>query len=498
MDEFELKISLGQDMFDEGMRIVDAGGVSPCVEIAEGIFTFEVVDGSGLRNIVLKRVYPSKNKGDMYDCDCGSPHCVHHAAVFIFEHFTSETVETDQSTIDRIVGRIQSLVKDIVSDPDYDMEENHWKVREIKRFYLEPHNGEVEMEHVSDVLADIFDSVTDPLVTLELLDMMCVELRSMEYDNGGADDALRDYEDEIGIAASYADETVVARFMSSCDELSGPWIKRYLGRKYHSLERVAYDINLRKGDNGPYMRLKMLENRDYDELIECRGGNPDDIIAVVEHLARYGDRVRAGEYALRLLDVKDPSPKVVDTIYSVGLVREAATLYLQLFGRSERLIHLERAFESDEVERGPYLDKVLGYCKGITEYDPQVLMFLVKYGRMDDAVKVLESVGYRPRMLQDNIDFGGARALYHELRDKGYMDDAAKVLRYIIDSVLSANDNKNYEMIVMIIREMEADRGFENITLPHSKYMEGLRMTASKKRKFWAIYNGTYVKRSYC
>ncbi|MBO4568926.1 MAG: hypothetical protein J5674_02990 [Candidatus Methanomethylophilaceae archaeon] len=501
MDEFELRKKLGKRLFAEGREIVDGHRVEGPMRYDDSLCQYDVRELDGTCSKVIVRTYEG-DRDDLYDCDCSARLCRHVSAVMI-SRITGDDDDVDESAISELEGRIDSLYEDITSDPDYDEEENYWEDWEIRKYGLEQHNDVVEHDHVEEILEDIFCTVKDPVVTIDLLDRLFRSIKGMEIDNGGTDDAIGEFRKEIEAAASYADETTVSRIVSS-NPYGEPWIFEYIGKDLGKIKEAAYRINVSNGDCNGTVRRMMLERGDYDELIACRGENVEDIVDVAKRLVSAGDIERAKLYAGKLVG-KDPehhSEDVADLLFRTGFVDEASDIYLRLYERRKTtwrlcggLEFLDRAFMSERVQREKYLDEIVSMeCNG-KDFDLGAMSFLIKYGREKDAEKTIRQTGYRYRIFFRDPDFQGIRILCQGLKNHDLYETSASLARSVIEQVLKANDNKNYSNIVPLIRMMDEDDGFESISVPHSKYMEDLRVWAAKKSKFWGIYNGTYVEK---
>lgn len=496
-----MKKYLTPSLFEEGKTILDSKRLDGPFDFRDGIRAYTVTD-EGSVHTVLVRTYPN-GRDPLYDCDCSGTRCRHISAVVIHEEFDNLPEEcyrpTDDSVIEDLESRIDSLEHDIRSDAGYDEDENHWEDWEIYKYDLEPSNDEVEREYVEGILQDIFDDVYEAANALALLDRLFRSIRSFEYDAGGADEAVSDFEEQILATVSYADaETVASIIRDNGSSWRKPWIMEYLGDRGSELEEEAYRMNLGKGDDSPVMRRMMLDHGDYDELVACRDGNVDDIMEVVRRLSEQGQTERARGYATMLTGKAEGRNRheVACTIHSVGLVDDAAPIYLELYRESGSLDYLERAFDSDTVERGPYLDAEVEARMGLDAYSPSAMDFLARFGRVDDVERILQAAGYRSERWYGEYDFSGSMSLFTTLTGVGRYHSAAMVARHVIDGVLAVNDNKNYGRIVNFIRVMDADKGFEEAVPPHSEYMANLSATTYRKTKFWGIYKGTYVDKS--
>lgn len=501
MDEYDLKKLLTLPLFEAGRSLIESDCLDGPFNFRNGIKAYEVTD-NGSVHTVLVRTY-SNGRDPFYDCDCSKTLCNHIAAVTIREEFDDLPEEyymnTDDSVIQDLESRIDSLEHDIRSDPGYDEDENYWDDWEIRKYNLEPANDEVEREYVEGILKDIFDNVYEPPNALTLLDRLFHSIRSMEFDAGGTDDAILDYEGQIVATVSYADaETVASIMTSNGSSWCEPWIVKYLGDRKTELEAEAYRMNLEKGDSSPTMRSMMLENGDYDKLVACRDGNASDIISVVNKLLGQGSRERARDYAIMLRGktVDNNCREVADALYSVGLVDDAAPMFLKLYRESGSLDYLERAFDSEMVKRDSHIDDVVSANEGLKTYRSGQMTFLIRHGRVDEVERILRNVDYTSERWMGSPDFSGNMTLFEALIGKGRYHSAAMVARHIIDGVLAVNDNKNYGRIIEFIRVMDGDKGFENAVPPHSEYMAHLSATTNKKTKFWGMYNGTYVEKS--
>ena len=167
-----------------------------------------------------------------------------------------------------------------------------------------------------------------------------------------------------------------------------------------------------------------------------------------------------------------------------------------MYGASGSLSDLERAFELESIDREPYIDKVITDYDERWGYDTWTVKFLVKFGRIDEAERIIRNVNYRSKVDWKGYEFSNITILSNMLSNKGRYDTAAKVCRNVIDSVLGANDSKNYERTADLLRMMGRDENYERATVPHSQYLKELRENTPRKTKFWGIYDGTYVKKS--
>lgn len=79
------------------------------------------------------------------------------------------------------------------------------------------------------------------------------------------------------------------------------------------------------------------------------------------------------------------------------------------------------------------------------------------------------------------------------LLDAGFVNESATVGRGLVERRLRSKDNKNYGDAVAMLVYMNSEEKFGKADIPQGRYMVWLQSEFPRHRKFWGMYDGTYV-----
>ena len=238
MNDSDMRRTFGLRTFEEGRKIAEKGRVSSPNEAHPSILVYEVRCSEALYT-VLVRDY--KDGRSLYDCDCGSDACRHMAAVLLSGDDSVEE-ECDEYLIDEISSMIDTVVDDILGDPDYDEEANYCDDWEIDKCGLENNNGDVEYEHVDDILTRILCEISDPDRALMLVDELIGQLSLLEIDNGGIEDAFFEHESDMASLFERISPDALAKVMKNTSYLAGDIYRLHIDRMPQKRLEEAYPL----------------------------------------------------------------------------------------------------------------------------------------------------------------------------------------------------------------------------------------------------------------
>ena len=496
MSDSDLRRIFGLQVFVEGKLIVEEGLVSPPEEVHPSIHIQSVHCRDGSSHTVLIRDYADGNT--LYDCDCGSDKCCHIVAILLSEDDESVADGSEEDLIERIDSMIDSVTYDIVSDPDYDDDANYYEDWEINKYGLENYNDDIEYEHVNGILTKILCDIGDPDQSMMLMDKLMRCLSSLEFDNGGADRAFSEHKSDIASLFERISLETLAKIMGNttfnAKLVYGPHIDN-ISQKRLDEAYALLDEESRLCDRALEMQF---EKGDYDAYIRCSFRKLDAIIRVVEHLDSINDDSVSG-YAGMLAgcDAGSREKTVADILSVHGYRSEAAKLYLKMFWSSHKYEYLQsyRA-NADDGESSKIVDDLASMTFSKDHYDVQALSTLVLDGRGADVERYICRVGFVPRRSYRDYDCSGILGLCRLLYSKGFIESAAVLGRGLILLRLDVKDANSYQDAVDMLKYMDGESGFEGAAVPHSVFRTSLKTEYPKVRKFWGLYDGTWVDKT--
>ena len=493
MGDSELRKMFGLKIYEEERRLVKEGRVSPPEEAHPSIAIRSVLCDGGSSHEVLIRDYG--NGKMLFDCDCGTDACSHIAAVLLSDSVPDDAEDCDGHTAEKISALIDRVAEDIVGDPDYDDEANYYDDWEIDKYDLENYNGDVEYEHVKDILNVILFDMDDPDASILLIDDLIRSLSRLEFDNGGADKAFSEHRSDISSAFERISPKTLARIMGNTTFDARMVFEPLM----EALPRERLDEAYAYLGNDSRLCDKALdmqfERCDYDAYIRCSPDRFDAIVRTVVQLDRLGDD-SASRYAGMLIGCgkRGYERKAADILSSHGYRNEAAELYLEIFDSSHRYEDLRSYRDnSGDADISPILDRLVSETLSRNEYDVPAMRTLVLNGRGTDVDDYILKRMFSPRMMYGRYDCSEIPALCSLLLSRGFVDSAAKMGRGMIKLRLDLKDPDNYQDAVEMLMYMDREKEFENAKESHSSFKSRLRTDYPKMRKFWGLYEGTWV-----
>lgn len=495
MDSYEIKTLVGVENYDKGKALFDKGCVGPLTDLGHHLSFAEIMDNKDCF-IVTVRSYPDGLK-PMFECDCRSSKCRHVAALLLSMETDTKKID-DLDVIAEIEKDIDNLYNDIVSDSDYDEEANMYEDWEIRKYNLVNDNDSVEYDHTYDICERIVLNVSDPVTALKLFDRLHRSFDGFEYDNGGFEDAVKEFDDNLKVLFTYADPKLVAQILSSGSNYSGSWGEKYM--KYvpkNIVEQSDKYVGEQKTLNRTGLEI-VLKNREYGTYIEKSNDKVRAYMTVIDEMRRNNDE-RTPDYAKILYGMGDReycSVQIADTISVVGLKREAANLYSISFVKSpktEILDKLKSISEKEFVE--DTLDKAVAEHLCGKFYRMSTSICLAECGRCDKVEKFIREVDFAVEEFSYRYgpEYRGAQTLCIILLNNGYVETSARIAHDVIEYRLNRKDNKQYDDGVMLLKFLDSRKEFENIEPKHSEYLANLKQEYGTMRKFWGMYNGTWV-----
>ena len=240
--------------------------------------------------------------------------------------------------------------------------------------------------------------------------------------------------------------------------------------------------------------------RDYDAYIRSSSNKIDAIMQVIRQLdSIQGDSESASSYAGMLVGCDDDYRKgtVADVLSKHGYRSEAAKLYLDMFRKSHKYEHLQSYRDNaDDADSSSILDDLASETFSKDQYDVEALRTIVLDGRGADAERYICKVGFAPRRIYGIHDLTGISGLCRLLCSRGFIESAAVLGRGLIRMRLNIKDPDCYQDAVDMLRYMDGESGFENAVEPHSAFKRSLKEQYPKMRKFWGMYEGTWVDKS--
>ena len=243
--EYGLRMTLGMDLFREGLGICERGDISGPRTLDGDIRLFEVRDG-GIVHRVIERTRMDGTRS--FDCDCGDGTCGHIAASMILpdlpfgEAQGADTID-DGDAMSRILGMIEGIDDEISSDSDFD--EQAWAYGD-ESWYEERYGSEgIDMnDQISyDVVSDIYHEIVTELLSSDSVVRMLNALANHDgdYTGDGPTEVLADHRKEVDVHLSCASPEAVADCIQDSPGY-GSWILDVSDRLGDGVLRVAVGI----------------------------------------------------------------------------------------------------------------------------------------------------------------------------------------------------------------------------------------------------------------
>ena len=497
MNEFDIRKSIGTNVYDQGKILVNSCSVKKVSEPARGV---EIFESEG--HIVIYRNYGGR-KEPLYDCDCPDRSCAHIASVMILQNSsTCEITKDDPAAIERIEGLIDNIANDVLNDEYYDEEANYYEDWEIEEYDIENNNEEIEYDYTYAICRHIVNEVKEPTNVILLFDRLHTRVdEDFEYDNGGFDKAFDLFDQHLSAAFHYATPEMVSELLSRGDRYSAPWAMRFIKELPKETYDAAYQIGKRNHVNSYAMLEEMFERGDYEDYVESSTEKDQAMLRVGNELLKEGEIERASRICSALADSdcnRCNIKEIAKLLSVIGKKEDAARFYYRLFIDRPCEEYMRSVMANDpNYTKSVMLDVAERRTRGIQGYDFDLLSFLTKNGRDGFVSELISSVGfpYEIKYGMARPDFKGACGLCESLADKGRFEESAFIARRIIGYRLEAKDSKSYEDGAKLLKFMDSRDGFEDIDIPHSVYLKNLKIDHPTMRKFWGLYNGTYQQK---
>ena len=243
--EYGLRMTLGMDLFREGLGICERGDVSGSRTLDGDIRLFDVKDG-GVVHRVIERTRMDGTRS--FDCDCGDGTCGHIAASMMLPHLPFGEAQRadaidDCDAMGRILGMIEDIDDEVSSDSDFD--ERAWTYGD-EFWYVERYGSEgIDMnDQVSyDVASDIYHEIVTGLVSADSVVRMLNALANHDgdYTGDGPTEVLADHRKEVDVYLSCVSPEAVADCIRDFPEY-GSWILDVCDRLGDGVLKAAVGI----------------------------------------------------------------------------------------------------------------------------------------------------------------------------------------------------------------------------------------------------------------
>ena len=498
MDEFELRKLLGNESFDRGMKLVSSGCVKDAVDIGYGLSVIPVTCGGQKFDVVVREY--ANGHPHLYDCECCEKGCDHLAAAKIKNELADkcEKPRDDEEAIEDIEEMIDCLLDDIREDREYDEEANYYEEWEIRKYGLEPHNNEIEEYYTGEICARITEDVSDPDDTVILFHKLQMQIQESEYDNGGFDSALRGYSDKISSAFRLISPETLVSVLSENRGYRSCWADEYLEYVPKEVRDLAEKAMMES--SGPLsrsMRQQLLEKGAYERFLSSSSPNLDDLLKVLSELSKRGRTDEAKSFAEKLSDFDVTGYswfKIVEGYKLAGMKEKALAICQKLFLEDPREEILRRVKELDNNSSRAMVDEAFESYKDSMTVKQMVLF--AKNGHVKEVeeymVRKKLKPTYGPGWIRDN-EFPEYVELAYIFARNDLYESAGAIAREIISTRLHIKDSNRYNDAVDMLRLMDTYGGFEHLELPHSQYKTDLRARTKTMRKFWGLYDGTWI-----
>lgn len=428
--------------------------------------------------------------------------CRHIAAVIIKEAPEEDCpLEDDPDVIGDIENQIDCLVDDVVSDSSYDEEANYYEDWEINKYDLENNNDEVEEEYTSEICERIMDEVVDPNNAVLLLHRLHKAIREAEFDNGGFDNAIFGYEEKIKSAFALIGPDVLVNVLSENTSYRGSWAEKYLDQVPSDVMASAMDsMRASSGILSDTVRDMMLENGEYERYLSSGKPDLDDLVRLLTKLEGERDIESLRVYADRLggFEASDYNwNKFVRFYRAAGMNDRALDVCMTLFVTHPSQKILDEITELDCSRRQQAVDAAFEKYANTGNVPMMTLFASNGYAKEINRSIIDNELWPKHDWRQSrHTAFSGYIPLCRVLVEHGYTDTAAKIGRAVIEIRLAWKDSDAYQDAVDMMKMMDGYEEFESLKLPHSRYKSELREKHRTMRKFWGLYDGTWVGKS--
>lgn len=491
-DDYRIRKDFGIEGYERAVGLASDTDAMMTEEIHPGVYIITVRDGDSSFK-VLRRDHSDRRI--LLDCDCGSEACAHIAAVLIRDLESIAPYEDDEEFIEDIRERIGTFASDVLGDPDYDEDANHYDYWEIEKYGLSNDNDEVEHSHTDDILSDIIFGIGDPDTAVTLIGELLESMGGLEYDNGGFERAFRDHDKDLKRLFSHINGDTFAALTRCRGYIASVICERYREYVQESARNDAYESLKGDDDVSEYGKRIIFERGDYEIYVEKNRGSVESIVRVIDELERNGDTERASGFAHMLVgkDGGHYNMKMSAIMSRYGLGDEASQLNLKLLRETYSQVYVDRIKdESKTVDIDAELDRIMAEIASEETYPTHALVCLAGNGRSGDVDRYLKKVGYSPNRDIRFMDHDSSADLCKVLEKNGFPESAAIVGRGLIRLRLDAKDPGRYGDAAEMLRIMDGMESMEGLKVGHSEFRSQLQQEYPNLRKFWGLYKGTW------
>ena len=499
IDDAGLKRLFGLLSYNKSTTLLNNGAVSPPNEVHPGITVYLISDPDGAEHVVLRRC--RSNGDELLDCDCANEGCEHIAAVLLSD-LNSHTAEeaTDSELIRELEDLIDSIVDDILDDPDYDEEANYYDDWHYGKYDLddENYNYEVEHDHTKAVLDRIIYEITEPNATILLIDRLLMRLSTMEYDNGGVYEAFDEHGSDIYTLFAETGPETIAEVLKNRDHYAQTLYRESLKHVPKETIERAYQLLDDSSELGEVALKMKFDRGDYESYIRSSSDKLDAIIRVVRKLDAENDD-SAAKYAGMLIgyDGTSKDQRAARLLSSHGYKEEAADIYLNLFLMSHKHDDFQSMkINTSRIDTERLLDNLASTVLSHENFDNDGLETLILEGRATDVDRYIKKTGFAPSRNFKDYDCHKILDICDALVYRGFVESAAILGRGLILLRLNVKNADRYQDAVVMLQYMDRESRFEGLDEPHSRFKLRLQEEFPKMRKFWGLYTGTWNGRT--
>lgn len=496
MYDYELRKLLGNDSYEEGSELVSSGKVSDPISLDYGMTAFRIDDGGRIRTVITREYGDGRPR--LYDCDCTGKNCSHVAAVMIKEEQEAgEDIEDDQEVIEEIETMIDTLLEDIASDDYYDEDANYYEDWEIHKYGLENNNDEVEEHYTSRICDCICTDISEPNNAILLFHRLNAAIGKTEYDNGGFDNALECCDGAISAAFSCVRPEVLAEVLSEDTDYRGSWAEPYLDQV--PAEIMAQAMGIMENSTGPLsktVRKLLFQEGKYERFISSREPNLNDLIDVMKELKSKGDTDSLKAFAERLDGLRADCynwQKFAWAYRAAGMEEKALEICADLFIKDPTQDLLNEISILDKDRCQPLLAQAIE--RHSESMAVSMMVLFASNGHADDVNRYIITKNAWPELTYDKRKYSlsGYLPLCRALTEHGFTETAGRIGRTIVKIRLEMKVSDSYQDAVDMMKLMDRYEEFETLNPPHSVYKRDLRESTRTMRKFWGMYDGTWV-----
>ncbi len=459
-----LERMLGRPLYEEGLALADC--VSDPVDIGDGMMKVTVSEPRVKRQHAV--VWRDRDGAPVkYACGCDSEGPCRHVAAALVKIFGQDAADAEaRKTVeaDRIATRISKLDTDgwIYEDDGYD----------------------VLTDQVMELCDSIFETFgySDPRA-VRLFDAL---YRRIGYDHPDAEAVLDARSPMLSDVVRLMPASELARMMSG-EGVS--WLFGFASEVPRTTFEEILDEHRDIVDDDNLAETAYVLGR-YDEYISIKGNSAEGMMRCVRSAVASGREEDAARFAslLSVADISAKERREADSLLrslGMGGLKTGTAMSEFLRRPSERT--LEAAEGTEGWSEDMLIDRAWSEMVSKRVPTPEELRFFVDMGKAEEVDEYIVDGG-SSGMLTRGCDLGEIGWLFNVLIYRGLFESAAVLGRGAVEIALK--DWTMYGLGAQILWAMDNNRGFENVSVPHSRYMEELRRKYGSRKKFWSAFKG--------